>query len=90
MLELASDFSSWIKYRIESRRFVENRDYIIVTTSGDNSGAGRKFIEYYLTLDAAKALAMLENNEVGDKVREYFISAEKQLHQRLSQLPENQ
>ena len=30
-------------------------------------------IEYVLTIDMAKEIAMLENNEIGKKIRKYFI-----------------
>ena len=38
-----------------------------------------KKIEYFITIDIAKEIAMLERNEIGKKVRKYFIECEKQL-----------
>ena len=38
---------------------------------------GRPSIDYLLTLDMAKELAMVENNEVGRNVRRYLIQVEK-------------
>ncbi len=45
----------------------------------DRSGGskGKKRRDYLITLDMAKELAMLENNEVGTKTRRYFIQCEK-------------
>ena len=40
-------------------------------------GGDRRSIEYHLTLDMAKQLAMVENNEKGRQVRRYFIEVEK-------------
>ncbi|MBU4370005.1 antA/AntB antirepressor family protein, partial [Patescibacteria group bacterium] len=38
-------------------------------------------IEYILTIDMAKEVAMLENNELGKKVRKYFIRTEENFKQ---------
>lgn len=37
----------------------------------------RPQIDYYLTIDIAKELCMIENNEIGKKIRKYFIETEK-------------
>lgn len=45
---------------------------------GDESGFGNKSTnEYYITIDMAKELCMVENNEKGRKIRRYFIETEK-------------
>ncbi len=46
-------------------------------------GGDRRSIDYHLTLDMAKELAMIENNEIGRAVRRYFIQAEKTLREKL-------
>ena len=73
-------FSDWIKDRIFKYQFLENVDYIPFRnfTKGDEKGFGnRTTIEYYLTLDTAKEICMIENNDVGRKIRRYFINIEK-------------
>ncbi|EJT2952862.1 antA/AntB antirepressor family protein, partial [Campylobacter coli] len=40
---------------------------------------GRPRKEYYVTLDMAKELCMVENNEKGRQARRYFIECEKRL-----------
>lgn len=40
-------------------------------------------MDYWLALDAAKEMAMLERNEEGKKVRRYLIAVEKQFRQQL-------
>ena len=87
-LEVGRDFSTWIKDRISKYEFVENTDYIMLPKTGEleNKGLQGK-IEYFVTLDMAKQLAMVENNEKGMQVRKYFIECEKQLNAQQSQLP---
>lgn len=70
-----SKFADWIKNRIEQYEFIENQDYIKQTVLT----GGRPKIDYHITLDMAKELCMVENNEKGREARRYFIEAEKQL-----------
>lgn len=80
-LEVARDFSTWIKDRIEKYRFVEGRDYIVLESSPDRGNVLHAKKDYALTLDIAKSIAMVQNNDKGDEVRQYFISCEKKLNQ---------
>lgn len=68
-------FSNWIKERIEQYGFVEGEDFLPVLAK---STGGRPATEYHLTLDTAKELAMVENNEQGRQVRRYFIAMERE------------
>lgn len=74
-LESKQDFSTWIKARIEKYEFNENTDYIRLHKKMEANNA--TIIEYYLALDMAKEISMVENNEKGKEYRKYFISAEK-------------
>ncbi|EPA4162429.1 antA/AntB antirepressor family protein [Campylobacter jejuni] len=69
------EFANWIKNRISHYNFIENQDYIIELVY--TKGRPRK--EYYVTLDMAKELCMVENNEKGRQARRYFIDCEKRL-----------
>ncbi|EDB1197886.1 antA/AntB antirepressor family protein [Campylobacter jejuni] len=69
------EFANWIKNRISHYNFIENQDYIIELVY--TKGRPRK--EYYVTLDMAKELCMIENNEKGRQARRYFIECEKRL-----------
>ena len=77
VLESRTDFSNWIKRRLEETDALENIDYIVFIKNGENSNGGRPQVEYALTTDIAKEIAMLERNEIGKKVRRYFIEVEK-------------
>ena len=69
------DFSDWMKYRINQYGFSEETDF---TTRLGKSTGGRPSKEYFITIDMAKELSMVENNERGREARRYFIAREKQ------------
>lgn len=89
------DFSNWIKNRIEKYDFVENQDYrkVYFDVEGNllNISLNKNIetenqrimnaykIEYVLSIETAKELCMIENNEQGRKARRYFIECEKKL-----------
>ncbi|EBD1730112.1 antA/AntB antirepressor family protein [Campylobacter jejuni] len=74
-IKITSNFAEWINRRINHYNFIENQDYIIELVY--TKGRPRK--EYYVTLDMAKELCMVENNEKGRQARRYFIECEKRL-----------
>lgn len=76
-LGVKKDFSDWIKAQIKRAMLVENRDFVAVPQKGD----GGKFaaIEYHLTLEAGKHIAMLSGTAKGREVREYFIECERKV-----------
>lgn len=76
-LQVATDFRHWIQRRIQKYGFVENQDFVLV---GQKCPGGQSK-EYYLTIDMAKELCMVENNEQGRIARQYFIEKEKELRQ---------
>lgn len=75
VLESKQDFSTWIKKRLEETDAVESMDFICFHKKMEANNA--TMIEYVLSTDIAKEIAMLERNEVGKKVRRYFIEFEK-------------
>lgn len=80
-LQVGRDFSNWIKDRIEQYGFSEGEDYS--PNLANNPGKrGKPRTDYHLSLDMAKELAMIENNDIGRQVRRYFIQAEKELRER--------
>lgn len=72
-LESKQEFANWIRNRIEQYSFVEGRDFTV-----DKFINGRATqIDYYVSLDMAKELAMVERNEKGKQARQYFIECER-------------
>ena len=86
-LESKQDFSTWIKNRIEQYDFVENQDYTLFHKKMEQVSGAKHLIEYYITLDMAKELSMVERTDKGKQARKYFIECEKQLNAQQSQLP---
>ncbi|MCZ2158833.1 antA/AntB antirepressor family protein [Bartonella sp. 220] len=77
-LEVGRDFTTWIKNRIKTYKFVCAKDYILTfPKTGERQNVS--MTEYYLTLDMAKELSMVERNEKGRQARRYFIECEKKL-----------
>jgi phage anti-repressor protein len=83
-LESKQEFSNWIKNRLTE--FTEGVDFTVdKIINGENKGRFAA-IEYTLTLDTAKHLAMLERNENGKKIRQYFIEFEKNARKAIEEL----
>ena len=64
------------KRRVEDVGLRDGIDYVI-TDKFDRNSAGRPSKEYTLSLDSAKHVALVEGNEQGKKIRQYFIDVEK-------------
>jgi phage anti-repressor protein len=94
-LGVKKDFSSWIKAQIKRGLFDENIDYIIVSDNksllpqkGEQRGGHNK-IDYILTIDTAKEIAMMSGTQKGKEVRNYFIEVEKQFRLENQNFSEN-
>ena len=74
-LDVKKDFTDWIKAQIERGRLKENRDFLVFPQKGENGG--RPKIEYFLTIEAAKHIAMMSGTDKGYEAREYFLECER-------------
>lgn len=89
-LKSSGRFYDWINYRIKEYGFEESKDYFATKkVQSGFKGGGHNRVDYLLTLDMAKELAMLERNDIGRTIRRYFIAKEKELRA-ISQLPPQQ
>lgn len=77
-LQISTRFDTWIQRRIDEFGFEENSDFFELRSNLSKILRGRKPTDYHLTMDMAKELAMLERNEVGKRIRQYFIAVEKE------------
>jgi phage anti-repressor protein len=76
-------FADWFQRRVKKYGFVDGVDYRVFPNSEKNhTGIGRPSVDYILSLDMAKELAMVENTDSGRKVRRYFIECERRLLER--------
>lgn len=80
-LKSKQEFCKWIKDRLAD--FTEGVDYCFdkIVKTGKNVTGKQLYHEYTLTLDTAKHLCMLERNEQGKEIRQYFIAVEKEYWQ---------
>ena len=94
-LGIGKVFATWFKDRIDKWGFEENVDFAPIfhnkrgeviqlpkngkLTTTETQRVYR--IEYAITLDCAKELAMIQNNAKGKQARQYFINAEKELRE---------
>jgi phage anti-repressor protein len=74
-------FNDWINRQLENYGFVVGEDFY----SFLSKTSGRPSNEYLLTLDTAKEIAMVQNNEMGRAIRKYFIEVEKRYRQQQPQ-----
>lgn len=85
-LGVGKDFTTWMKDRIKKYGFEEGFDYFLTLTKiGERKNVTKH--EYYLKIDTAKELAMVENNEKGRMVRKYFIEVEKKFREQNQMQP---
>lgn len=76
-LDVKKRYSDWIKYQITSLGLEENIDYL----TNHKKVNRQTLVDYIITLDTAKHIAMASRTEKGKEVRKYFIEAEKKLNQ---------
>ncbi|MET3560841.1 anti-repressor protein [Bartonella japonica] len=80
-LEVGKDFSNWITDRIKKYNLVENQDFVCSPNLASKGRGGHNRKDYHLTLNVAKELSMLENNQKGREARLYFIECERRAKQ---------
>lgn len=74
VLQSKQDFSTWVKKRLSECDALENEDFERFHRKMEANNA--IMIEYLIKLDTAKEMAMLERNEIGKRVRKYFIEVD--------------
>jgi len=74
-LESGKDYSSWIKARIEQVGFIEGQDYIRVPQTNEGVPIGvQQRIEYFVTLDMAAVMCLIERTPKGHQLIKQLVS----------------
>lgn len=101
LLQVKTPFKKWIDRRLSDTPFKENFDFIEQTILSNRGFFKAETIDYHLSLEMAKHLCLMENNEIGYQIRQKFIENDNkarielpqlrakvaQLEQRLSSVP---
>ena len=79
-------FTDWIENRIKSYQLIKDVDYFTISRKYEIDGftESKDILDYILTLDCAKQLAMVERTDIGALVRRYFIIVEKAFKNRIN------
>jgi phage anti-repressor protein len=80
-LGVGRQFSKWVDEQIARCGLVEGVDYVaeVLVKNGENPLGGRPSRECFLTLAAAKSVAVASSGPRGKAVRAYFIECERRL-----------
>ncbi|WP_312374277.1 antA/AntB antirepressor family protein [Stutzerimonas nitrititolerans] len=76
----------WFARRVEEYGFREGEDYRPILSNRSDGLPGRQRMDWHITLDMAKEMAMVERTEKGREIRRYFIDCEKRAHTPASSL----
>lgn len=77
-LESKEPYTRWITRLIKKYGFSAGQDFM---TKMLESTGGRPQQDHILTLDMAKELSMVQNNDRGRQARQYFIECERRMKQ---------
>ena len=84
-LESKEAYTRWISRLIEKYGFVAGQDFM---TKMSESTGGRPSENHILTLDMAKEISMVQNNDKGRQARRYFIECERRAKEPVQLSPE--
>lgn len=79
-LEVGRDFTTWCKQMFEYG-FIEGKEFTPISGKTYSEKGGRPSVDYALTLDCSKEIAMIQRSEKGKQARQYFIEVEKKFKQ---------
>ncbi|CBY87538.1 antA/AntB antirepressor family protein [Haemophilus influenzae] len=86
LLQVKTRFDTWIGRRLSETRFRKNLDFIECSNLSNRGFFKTETKEYHLTLRMAEHLCLMENNEIGDRIRDLFIECEEQARNEIPRL----
>lgn len=86
LLQVKTRFDIWINRRLSETRFRKNLDFIERSNLSNRGFFKTETKEYHLTLRMAEHLCLMENNEIGDRIRDLFIEREEQARNQIPRL----
>lgn len=78
--EKYTPYKKWITRHIYAWGFKENKDYWTILSE---STGGKRATKYYITIEFAKHLCIIDKSDIGMKVRDYYIDIENKYRQQL-------
>lgn len=73
-LKSKQSFSNWVHAKVVNNKFFkENVDWVVLSNIIENPKGGRPRVDYALSLNTAEKVALSEQTEVGDMIRQYYI-----------------
>lgn len=76
LLEVKTAFTDWFP-RMCEYGFEEGKDYCSFLSDRSDGLPGKPRTEYQITLEMAKEICMIQRNDKGKRVRQYFITLEQ-------------
>lgn len=76
-LGIKRKFTDWVNDKVETHALVENQDYCSFHKNVKRKIGGSIRKDFLIRLHAAKKIALGTNNEMGDKIKDYFIKCEE-------------
>lgn len=87
-LEVSTRYNDWIARLIEKYGFIAGQDFYSKMSKTPNGG--RPSENHVLTLDMAKEISMVQNNDKGRQARRYFIECERRAKEKqVAALPQD-
>lgn len=81
-LQSKRQYADWIKAKLNKVGFREGIDYLLhkfVKQVSEKRHGGHNKFEYFITIDTAKQISMMENTQVGYEYRSYLIERDDRL-----------
>jgi anti-repressor protein len=77
-MAVGRDFSNWVRDQVSRFDLVQGRDFEVFAGGGENPQGGRPAIDYALSINAAKLIALSQNSAAAKAARAALVKIEEQ------------